>query len=106
MHNCYASFGVCPVTADALVGWCLSEYNTGDRCEVGIATLPPHGGQGLATATGAAFVQQALARGITRIGWHCHAENRPSWATALKIGFTKVADYPAHIVWCASENVA
>ncbi len=100
------SFGVCPVTADALVGWCLSEYNTGDRCEVGIATLPPHQGKGLATATGSAFIQQALARGITRVGWHCYAMNRPSWATALKIGFTKVEDYPAYLVWCTDENAA
>lgn len=99
-----ASFGICPVTDDALVGWCLSEYNTGDRCEVGIATLPPHQGQGLATATGAAFVRLAAARGITRIGWHCYAGNRPSWATALKIGFRKVEDYPAYIVWCKQEE--
>lgn len=100
------SFGVCPVTTDALVGWCLSEYNTGDRCEVGIATLPPHQGKGLATATGSAFIQQALARGITRIGWHCYAANRPSWATALKIGFTKVEDYPAYLIWCTDKNTA
>ena len=100
------SFGVCPVTTDALVGWCLSEYNTGDRCEVGIATLPPHQGKGLATATGSAFIQQALARGITRIGWHCYTANRPSWATALKIGFTKAEDYPAYLIWCTGKNTA
>ncbi len=100
------SFGMCPVTDDALVGWCLSEYNTGDRCEVGIATLPPHGGKGLATATGIAFIQQALARGITRIGWHCYAANRPSCATALKIGFTKAEDYPAYLIWCTDKNTA
>ncbi len=100
------SFGVCPVTTDALVGWCLSEYNTGDRCEVGIATLPPHQGKGLATATGSAFIQQALARGITRIGWHCYAANRPSCATALKIGFTKAEDYPAYLIWCTDKNTA
>lgn len=100
------SFGVCPVTDEALAGWCLSEYNTGDRCEVGIATLPPHQGKGVATATGLAFIEQALARGVTRIGWHCHIDNRPSWATALKIGFTKVEDYPAYIVWCGDRNEA
>ncbi len=100
------SFGICPVTEEALAGWCLSEYNTGDRCEVGIATLPPYQGKGLATATGVAFIEHALARSIARIGWHCYAENRPSWATALKIGFTKVEDYPAHIVWCTGKNEA
>jgi RimJ/RimL family protein N-acetyltransferase len=99
------SFGVCPVTDEALAGWCLSEYNTGDRCEVGIATLPPHQGKGLATATGAAFVEHALARSINRIGWHCFTDNRPSTATALKIGFRKVEDYPAYVVWCRQEVI-
>jgi GNAT superfamily N-acetyltransferase len=97
------SFGVCPIKDDALAGWCLSEYNTENRCEVGIATLPPHQGQGLATAAGAAFVEDAGARGVVRIGWHCYKENRASGATARRIGFRKVEDYPAYVVWCSKH---
>lgn len=38
------SFGVAAFKEDALAGWCLSEYNHEDQCEVGIAILPPTGG--------------------------------------------------------------
>jgi RimJ/RimL family protein N-acetyltransferase len=94
------SFGLCPVhESGALAGWCLSEYNTGDRCEVGIATLPPYQRLGLATPLGSAFVELAAARGVTRIGWHCFAGNAASVATALSIGFEKVDDYTAIIGW-------
>lgn len=94
------SFGLCPVHEDgALAGWCLSEYNTGDRCEVGIASLPPYQRLGLATAMGMAFVDLAAARGVARIGWHCHAGNAASIATARRIGFEKTDEYEAIIAW-------
>jgi GNAT superfamily N-acetyltransferase len=88
------SFGVCVQHEDALVGWCLSEYNCGERCEVGIATLSDHRRRGLATAMTAALIEEAHARGITRVGWHCWASNAGSIATALKAGFERVAVYP------------
>jgi RimJ/RimL family protein N-acetyltransferase len=94
------SFGICPIhESGALAGWCLSEYNTGDRCEVGIASLPPYQRLGLATAVGSAFVELAASRGIARIGWHCYAGNAASAATALSIGFEKIEDYPALVAW-------
>ncbi len=93
------SFGVCIVHGEALAGWCLSEYNTSDSCEIGIETLEPYQKRGLATAMTSAFVEHARARGITQIGWHCYASNIPSVATALKAGFEHVADYPAYMAW-------
>lgn len=33
------SFGLCLVQGDGIVSWSLSEYNSEDRCEVGIATV-------------------------------------------------------------------
>ena len=107
------SFGLCPVAADEgaasgeIAGWCLSEYNTGDCCEVGIATLAPHQRRGLATATGLAFCELAHARDIRQIGWHCFAANRPSVATALKIGFELAAERQAYMAWYdEAENMA
>jgi GNAT superfamily N-acetyltransferase len=94
------SFGlvaICDADA-ALAGWCTSEYNSGAACEVGIGTLEPYQRRGLATAMGSAFVEQALSRGVTQIGWHCWARNLPSVATALAIGYEKVCDYTTLIV--------
>jgi hypothetical protein len=40
------SFGFCMVHDQALVSWCLSEYNSGERCEVGVATQKEFRGLG------------------------------------------------------------
>lgn len=89
------SFGVCIVSSDAVVTWCLSEYNLGDRCEIGIATDEAHRRQGLATLTAAHMIRQAAARGIRRVGWHCWLRNEPSNATARKLGFRLAAEHGA-----------
>jgi RimJ/RimL family protein N-acetyltransferase len=93
------SFGLCAIQADKIVGWCLSEYNFGQRCEVGIATLEPYQRRGLATAMASAFIAQAWAKGVRHIGWHCYAGNVASAATALKAGFEHVVDHPAYVAW-------
>jgi len=86
------SFGVCLTRDDALAGWCLSEYNIAGACEIGIETRAAWRRRGLATVMTSAFVETALARGVTRIGWDCWANNQPSIATALKAGFEKIHD--------------
>ena len=93
------SFGVCIVHGDELAGWCLSEYNTPDSCEIGIETREPYRRRGFATLMTAALVEEAEARGIAHVGWHCWASNRPSAKTALKAGFELVADYPVYMAW-------
>ncbi|RPI92676.1 MAG: GNAT family N-acetyltransferase, partial [Chloroflexi bacterium] len=98
------SFGTCIVSADRIVTWCLSEYNLGERCEVGIATHPEYRGRGLAAHTGRAFLLQAYAAGFRHIGWHCWTRNEPSGKTALKIGLCKERDYPSCFV--LSDRVA
>jgi GNAT superfamily N-acetyltransferase len=93
------SFGVCVLHGTEIVGWCLSEYNSGQRCEVGIQTWPAYRRQGLATAMASALIEHALDRGLTEIGWHSWASNTPSIATARKVGFRKVKDYPVYFAW-------
>lgn len=80
----------------ALVAWCLSEYNHGDRCELGIETLPPFRRRGLALVTAGATLAHAQARNITNIGWHCWKHNVASSALAQRLGFELVEEYP---VW-------
>jgi RimJ/RimL family protein N-acetyltransferase len=93
------SFGICLTQDDIIVGWCLSEYNTGHRCEVGIAIHEDHQEQGLATFMSKAFIELARTRDVANIGWHCSSNNQGSVATALKAGFEMVEDYPVFIGW-------
>lgn len=89
------SFGYCIVQEQTIAAWCLSEYNLEDRCEVGIMTAEGHRRRGLAKITAAALIEEARQRGITRIGWHCWADNLPSRATAQALGFQLIEVYPA-----------
>jgi RimJ/RimL family protein N-acetyltransferase len=91
------SFGLVPVLGNQVIGWCLSEYNCGDRCEIGIATAPGYQRQGLATLLTSAFIEYARVHGITHFGWHCDTDNVASNATALKLGFTRVLEYPVFL---------
>jgi RimJ/RimL family protein N-acetyltransferase len=86
-------FGYCLVGQGEIAGWCLSEYNDDDRCELGIETVDAFRRQGVATITASATIEHALTHGVTEIGWHCYASNVPSSATARKVGFEKVRDY-------------
>jgi GNAT superfamily N-acetyltransferase len=92
------SFGICPVYGNEIAGWCLSEYNTNGRCEIGIATAEAHQRKGLATAITRAFLAEAARRGYTQIGWDCWTRNVSSAATARKAGFNLVDEYSAAIV--------
>ena len=101
------SFGVAAFKEDALAGWCLSEYNHEDQCEVGIATMPPHRRIGLAKAMTGVFSNQAFEKGITKILWHCFESNLPSWRTALSAGFTLAeSDEVLILYWDPALNQA
>jgi RimJ/RimL family protein N-acetyltransferase len=93
------SFGVCAVAGPELAGWCLSEYNLDDRCEVGIATAEPFRQRGLATALTHALLHQAAQHGVTRVGWHCWTRNVASAATARKAGFQLIAEENVRFKW-------
>jgi GNAT superfamily N-acetyltransferase len=92
------SFGICPVYSNEVAGWCMSEYNVGKRCEIGIATAPDHQRKGIATLATWSFLAEAHRRGYTRVGWDCWTRNEASGATARKAGFTLIEEYPAVVV--------
>lgn len=91
------SFGYCLIYENELASWCLSEYNQGERCEVGVATVEKYQRQGLATVATLALLEHAFSTGIQQVGWHCWANNAGSIALALKAGFAKTKDYPVCI---------
>lgn len=93
------SFGICLTKADLIVGWCLSEYNTGHRCEVGIAIHEDYRMRGFASQLALAFIEMARKKDVARIGWHCNSANIGSGSTAMKVGFEKIEDYPVFIGW-------
>lgn len=95
------SFGVCLVDEDqnALAGWCLSEYNCGNRCEVGIEVVEAYQRQGLGTLLARVLCEEAFTqRKIGRVGWHCLAANAASGATARRAGLRLVKRYEGAVV--------
>src|SRR5690348_12173737 len=94
-------FGFCALDGRQIVGWCLAEYQYQGRYELGIGTIEAYQRQGIATHLASAIITRAFAEGATEIGWHCWATNIPSIATALKLGFQKVLDYP--VIVCDSR---
>jgi RimJ/RimL family protein N-acetyltransferase len=93
------SFGVCLIKGNAIMGWCLSEYNTGHRCEIGIAVDEDIREEGFGTLLTQSFIEMARTKDVARIGWHCAASNIASGATALKAGFEKIEDFPVFFGW-------
>ena len=95
------SFGVCLVDEeqDALAGWCLSEYNCGDRCEVGIEVVETYQRHGLGTLLARALCREAFTRReIRRVGWHCLAANAASGATARRAGLRLAQRYTGAVI--------
>ncbi len=90
------SFGCVILQGRKIVGWCMSEHNSDNRCEFGIAMMEAYRRRGLATLTAKATIRHALDLGINEIGWHCSAENEASIATAKKLGFSKKHDYKVY----------
>ncbi len=93
------SFGICLTREDLIVGWIVSEYNTGHRCEIGISTHRDFRRVGLAAWMTREFINIARTKEIARLGWHCIASNTGSAATAMSCGFEKIQDYPVFFGW-------
>lgn len=79
-------FAFAAVADGAVVCWCTTEYMSGDRCGIGIATDPALRRQGIGTLTAAACVAESLRRQVTPY-WFCAARNLPSVRLAEKLGF-------------------
>lgn len=95
-HFFRQNFGFSAQDGQQLVAWCLAEFHYQGRYELGIETIEAYERKGIATHLASAVIKHAFAQGATEIGWHCWASNTPSVATALKLGFEKVLDYPAY----------
>jgi len=92
------SFSFCAVAGDVIADWCMSEYNTRDRFEIGIETVEKHRRRGLALQTAKATISYGVARGYRLVGWHCWTDNTASNKLARALGFSHVCEYPAYVL--------
>ncbi len=100
----HGGFAFAAIHQNTLVSWSVADAIAGNRCEIGIQTLPDYRRRGLAALTTMAAVDYALANGLAEVGWHCHADNLGSIGTALKAGFRKERDYMVYWYSIREEN--
>lgn len=89
-------FGICLMQGEQVVSECTSIFVGHGEAEIDISTHENFQGQGLATLTATAFIEECLARGL-QPSWSCWTERQASWKLALKLGFDELPDAPAHL---------
>ncbi|MBI4928812.1 MAG: GNAT family N-acetyltransferase [Anaerolineae bacterium] len=85
-------FGYCVIEEDTVVSWCLTVFASTNQRELGLATVPGRRGRGLAAVTATACLEHCDRAGLTP-HWHCWADNAPSSAVALHVGFIEPEPY-------------
>jgi hypothetical protein len=91
-------FGFAVVHSGGFASWCMSEYNLGDGCEVGIETVEEYRRSGLAVLVAGAMFRHAKGAGIRRVGWHCWGDNAASVTTAERLGLSRITGYNVLVV--------
>ena len=79
----------CVIHENKIVSQCASDCLAGDQIDLGIITLREHRNRNLASCAAAATLEACFKRGLKKVGWHCSADNTPSWKTAEKVGFKR-----------------
>lgn len=85
-------FGYCAVKDNEVLSWCTGEYFSSEYCGIGIETVEPYQGKGIASAAASGFLRHCRENGKIP-HWDCWKNNIPSVKTAEKVGFEKLADY-------------
>lgn len=92
------SFGFCAMKKHEIAAWCMSEYNTSNRFEIGIATHFDHRRKGLAILTSESCIIHGKNLGYNCVGWHCWKNNEPSNKIARRLGFRHEFEYPVEFL--------
>lgn len=71
----------------------FSSFVTSTQLEIGIETLGPHRGRGLATSACVALIDHCLANALEPV-WACRLENTASHRLAERLGFVPVRRLP------------
>ena len=91
-------FGAVAMHSERIVGWCLADSIAASQSDIGPEVDEAHRQKGLAYGMTCLTLEQGFARGLERIGWHCHVINIQSVKTAEKAGFKFQYEYPAYAV--------
>lgn len=89
-------WGIAGVADGQIICWCTAEYVGPSHCGIGIETIDGHQNRGIATATGARFIEECLRRG-RKPCWECDSTNSPSLHVAQKLGFVLTESTYWHI---------
>ncbi len=98
-------FGFCAHDGTTIASWCTAEYVSPGRCGIGIETVQPFQGRGLATAVGAAFLRTCGSRSMVA-HWDAWIDNVPSIAVAEKLGFSLLTSYAVGVTTFAELSSA
>lgn len=89
----------------AVASHCLADCVVGQRTELGVGTNAGFRRLGLGRAVAIAAANACLRRGITDVGWHCHASNAGSIGIARAAGFELQRRYVGYSSNLPAENV-
>lgn len=89
--------GYMTIDADAITGFCVSEYQSKQKTGVGIRVNETYRNRGLATMMTQAFLAEAKAKQL-EVYWDCWSEKEASVKTAKTNGFLLKDQYPVMVM--------
>lgn len=92
-HPDFRDCGFVAVYDEKIAAWATVDGVTNGAGDVGLVTQETHRRKGLAAATSAAAMEQALANGTKVLHWTCAENNLGSIRTAEKLGLTLQRSY-------------
>lgn len=104
--KCVADFrdhggGICAMRDGEVGAIAFSATRFDDWLEIGIETLAPFRGQGLARAVAVAMIEKCLAHDLTPV-WACRKENTGSLLLAQSLGFKITKELPYY--WLPAKH--
>ncbi len=89
--NRMQEFGIAALVGQEVICWCTVEYQSEEKCGIGIETMAEYQNRGVASATTARFVKRCLERGI-KPHWECGRDNGASVRVVEKVGFQQLEE--------------
>lgn len=96
-------FGYCILKDDHFASVCNSFFVGRGYADLDIVTVEEYRNQGLATATGTAFIEHCLNQNLLP-NYNCDAGNQRSIQLATKLGFVKNNNYPM-LWWHQDQSI-
>ncbi|MFC3745534.1 GNAT family N-acetyltransferase [Paenibacillus sp. GCM10012306] len=102
-HFMERGFGYCIMMNDHFASVCNSFFVGGGYADIDIVTVDEYQKRGLATLTGAAYIEHCLKHDVVP-NYNCDAGNQRSIQLATKLGFVRNHDFPM-LWWHQDERI-